>query len=279
MRGVMKMSELYTEKFSAKSFSIIKGIFYRDFPGHTHAANCYELHYILDGRGELITDDGTFHLRKNAVYVTGPNLYHMQKTYSDNPMCEYCIFFETLEQTKDIFLNIFFSQNFWIGRSSRKIKKLFDDIYLLHNKGTLYHSRQAALLMQMLLFELAGIYQPQITRLPNRTDISVINDVIVTESFFLFNLKNLTLGSLSDALGMSERQTQRMLIKNYGRSFRKKKKEAQLEHSKMMLRDENCPLSRIAEECGFCSDAAFCNFFKKQTGMTPVSYRNEKSGK
>ena len=58
-----------------------------------------------------------------------------------------------------------------------------------------------------------------------------------------------------------------------------KARMAQLEHSKMMLRDENCPLSRIAEECGFCSDAAFCNFFKKQTGMTPVRYRNGKSGK
>lgn len=273
------MSELYVERLALKSFSMIDGTFYRDFPGHTHAANCYELHYVKDGKGELITDGMSYPLKKNTVYVTGPSVYHMQKTDINSPMYEYCLFFETESETDDILLNIFLSRNFWIGKSNHRIKRLFDEIFKLNQENTLYNARQSALLIELLMLELAKIYEPQILRLENKSDISVTNDIVITDFFFLFNIRNLSLGALSEALGLSERQTQRMLLKNYGKNFQQKKQEAQLEHAKMLLSNEACRLSKIAEECGFYGSAAFCSFFKKHTGITPTEYREKKKSK
>ncbi len=267
------MSDLYTEKIVLKSFNITDGTFYCDFPGHTHAANCFELHYIKDGKGTLITSEKTYKLRKNTVYVTGPNVYHMQKTDFEVPMREYCIFFELDDMTQDMFLNIFLSQGFWIGKSSKIIKKLFEDIYALHLQNTAFHLRQAALLIYLLMLELAAMYQPQILKLQNKSNIGVTNDIVTIEDFFLFNISNLSLDALSCALRLSKRQTQRLLLKNYGKNFQQKKSEAQLEHAKMLLESGGIPLSQISDECGFYSSSAFCNFFKKHMGLTPTEYR------
>lgn len=270
------MAELYVEQLLLESFSIIQGTFYRDFPGHTHAVNCYELHYVLDGKGELITGEKAYPLRKNTVYVTGPNKYHMQKTDLEKPMHEYCLFFKVEKTPADIFLNTFLSRNFWIGRSNRSIRKRFDEIYKLAQENKMYHTRQMALLVEMLILELAGIYEPQLLKLENIPDINVTNEILVTDCFFLYNISNLTLGALASTLGLSERQTQRMLLKNYGRTFRQKKQDTQLEHAKILLVSGTSSLSEIAEECGFYGSAAFCQFFKKHTGLTPTEYRKKK---
>lgn len=273
------MAELYAAQLLIESFSIIEGTFYRDFPGHTHAVNCFELHYVLDGRGELITEEKAYPLKKNTVYVTGPNSYHMQKTDPEKPMHEYCLFFKIEKPPADIFFNTFLTREFWIGRSNRTIRKLFDEIYKLAQDTKMYHTRQMALLVEMLILELSGIYEPQLLKLENKPAIQVTNEIVAIDCFFLYNTCNLTLGALASTLGLSERQTQRMLLKNYGKTFRQKKQDTQLEHAKILLSSGTSSLSEIAEECDFYGSAAFCHFFKKQTGMTPTEYREKKQNK
>lgn len=201
----------------------------------------------------------------------------MQKTDLSNPMHEYCLFFEAENSPDDLLLSVFLSRSFYIGKSSAKIKKLFSEIYLLYQDDSLFSAHQAALLVEMLMLELAAVYEPQIKSIKAKPDISVTHDTVTTDAFFLFNLKDLTLEGLAKALGLSERQTQRTLLKNYGRTFQQKKCEAQLEHAKMLLATSNASLMQIAEECGFCSSAAFCNFFKKHAACTANEYRKSVS--
>lgn len=272
------MRELHVEPIDLKSFNITFGTFDGDFPGHTHAANCYELHYIADGKGELVTEQKTYQLKKNSIYITGPDMYHMQKTDTETPMQEYCLFFEAENHSEDFFLNIFFENTFWIGKSNKKIKTLFLTIYELFQKNTMYHDRQAALLTQLLILEFVEMYEPQIASLANNPDGSGASDTLTTDCFFLFSSGKMTLDELANALNLSKRQTQRVLQKNYGKSFREKKQDAQLEHAKLLLADATATLQDIAEKCGFCSSSAFCNFFKKETGMTTGEYRRSRKG-
>lgn len=268
------MAELRLSSLHFKSFQMTQGIFYSNFPGHAHARNNYEIHYVIDGRGEVITNEKSYRLTKNTIYVTGPHQYHMQKTNSEKNMQEYCLFFELDTSTDDFFLNVFQSRNFWIGKSNPRIKKLFQEIFTLLQAKTMYYDTQAAYLILLLILEFAQLYDPQIVQLANNPDNIVNNETLTTDWFFLYNLSNLSLQSLSEALGLSQRQTQRMLQKNYGKSFQKKKREAQLERAKILLSNGTAPLSEIADECGFYSSAALCNFFKKHMGMTPTQYRH-----
>lgn len=267
------MKELTNFKSMIKTFSITKGIFYANFPGHAHARNCYELHYVTDGAGELITNEKIYRLRKNTIYVTGPNKYHMQKTDPEKNMHEYCLYFELEFLPDDLFFNIFLNHNFWIGRSNRKLKKLFEEIYTLMQTNTMFHNKQATLLIYLLMLEFAQLYEPQILSLTNKANNSISNDTLTIDWLFLYNINNLTLQVLADSLGLSQRQTQRKLLENYGMTFQEKKKEAQLERAKILLSNGTSPLQEIVDECGFYSSSALCNFFKKHTGMTPTEYR------
>lgn len=138
----------------------------------------------------------------------------------------------------------------------------------------MYHDRQAGLLTQLLILEFVEIYEPQIASLANKPDGSGASDTLTTDWFFLFSSGKMTLDELANALHLSKRQTQRILRKNYGKSFREKKQDARLEQAKLLLAGGTGTLQEIAEECGFCSSSAFCNFFKKETGMTPTQYRH-----
>lgn len=200
----------------------------------------------------------------------------MQLTEPCNHLCEYCIFFKTEGKTYDLLTDIFLKQHFWIGKGSRKIRELFSNICELISADTLPAARQAVCYLQILILELSALYQPSVTQMKPDTVCSFSDNALAVDWFFLDCKKNLRIEQLADSLGLSIRQTQRFLKEKYGMTFCEKKAEMQLEHAKILLINENRSLSTIAEECGFCSAAAFSAFFKKQTGMTPIQYRNRK---
>ena len=47
-----------------------------------------------------------------------------------------------------------------------------------------------------------------------------------------------------------------------------------IKKAKYMLDTTSESLMKIADECGFESQAYFCYVFKKETGMTPRQYKN-----
>lgn len=267
------MRKLQTSSICFKSFSIMYGVFQEDFPGHSHARNNYELHYVTEGLGKLITYEKNYKLQKNILYITGPGKYHMQKTSHDNNMKEFCLYFELESPADDLFFNIFRDRNFWIGRCSKNIKKLFLQIYELNQKDSLYHDLQINYLLCLLILELTKIYEPQVLNLKSQNYEYLSEDALNIDWIFLSAYSNLTLQSLADSLGLSTRQTQRILMTNYGQTFQQKKNEARLEHAKILLSDKTLTIQQIAEACGFYGGAAFCNFFKKYTGITPTDYR------
>ena len=266
--------DLYSEQMYFRSFSATKGTFYSDFPGHKHGASCYEFHYVIDGKGFLVTDDKRYKLSKNMVYITGPDYYHRQKTDLSDPMSEYCVFFELHSTGDDVIYEQFSKRNFWIGKSNSEIKKLFQRIYEQAELNTVYSRSALALYLQMLLLELSYKYDKKTYEMPCEV-YSAVSETQQIDWLFLYRLKDISLELIASSLNLSIRQTQRVIREKYNKTFQQKKQESQLEQSKVLLSNSKLPLRKIAEECGFYSDSAFCNFFKKHTGMTPAQYKKE----
>ena len=49
--------------------------------------------------------------------------------------------------------------------------------------------------------------------------------------------------------------------------------EALIAHAKLLLKNLNNSVSSVADELHFSDQASFSKFFKKHTGMSPLSYR------
>lgn len=51
-----------------------------------------------------------------------------------------------------------------------------------------------------------------------------------------------------------------------------------LDYARTLLRHTKLSVASIAMECGFSSDAQFCSVFKRECGITPLTYRDPKNG-
>lgn len=194
-----------------------------DIQRHAHSKNSYELHFIVSGKGELITDTDRYELTAGDFFVTGPNIYHAQNSDKNNPVHDIFIMLQAVNSDKaNAISSAFLATHFYYSKrfdlmTAKQIAGEFK------SKKIDYKSAIGGLAMKLLT---------DITRLllPNTFSETIsdenLNDrrFIIIEQEFLFN-RNPTLTELSNKLGICERQTQRLLKKYYGKSFREKKKE------------------------------------------------------
>ena len=78
---------------------------------------------------------------------------------------------------------------------------------------------------------------------------------------------------LAEALGLSVRQTSRVMQRIFGMSFRQKLLALRLHHAKGLLLTSDEPVEKIAATVGYASPSGFHIAFKKAFGYTPNDYR------
>lgn len=79
------------------------------------------------------------------------------------------------------------------------------------------------------------------------------------------------LNVLSGEVGASEKTISRIFIKETGLSYQEWRLQWRL-HRAIELLSEGRTVGETAFELSFSSDSAFVDFFKKQTGATPLQY-------
>ena len=200
------------------------GLLNWDIQRHAHSKNSYELHFILGGKGELVTDTDRYELTAGDFFITGPNVYHGQITDSGDPVQDTFIMLQAVNTDKaNAISSAFLATHFYYSKDFDLAiaEQLLDEF---KNKKSDYKSAVSGLSMKLLT---------DITRLflPSTFSETIADEnlngrrFVIIEQEFLFN-PNLTLTELSTKIGICERQTQRLLKKYYGKSFREKKKES-----------------------------------------------------
>ena len=99
---------------------------------------------------------------------------------------------------------------------------------------------------------------------------------IIMEEEKLFCDEDLSLGRLSDALGLTKNQLSQFLNKYHEKNFNNFVNTYRIDEAKkIFLEEPNRQIISIAFAVGFNSYSAFHSTFKKVTGMTPVEYRRK----
>lgn len=94
------------------------------------------------------------------------------------------------------------------------------------------------------------------------------------DEFFTHSLRdNPTLKGLAESLHLSISQTQRIIKKYYGLSFRQKLLKTKIEQSKSLMASTDLSLEKISKMVGYQSYNAFFDAFRTQTGISPSDYR------
>ena len=107
-------------------------------PSHSHSSNSYELHYIPQGRGTLISSQKSYDLYPNVLYTTGPHVEHQQYPDPDDPTYEYCIYLR-IEEThakqrrknmeQENIMDLFLNYPFWYGTDQGDLPITLEQIH------------------------------------------------------------------------------------------------------------------------------------------------------
>lgn len=248
-------------------------------PVHSHGSNCYEIHYIPSGFGILIANNIKYDIVPNTLYVTGPHINHAQFPMADNPMTEYCIYIK-IEHTDRLsydrpILNCFTSAPFWFGNDTQKLLPVFSELKNeLQSKEIGQYEKIKALLCQIIIGIVRNYKKDNaIAALHTETSFSD-NKSLIIEEYFLYEYAHLSLKELSERLGLSARQTERILKNYYGKNFQQKKLEAKMSIAVILLKENNS-ISNIANSLGFSSLEHFSTAFKKYYHMSPSQYKRK----
>ena len=87
--------------------------------------------------------------------------------------------------------------------------------------------------------------------------------------------ERITLSDVAAALYLSEKQTSRIIIKNYGKPLSAVISDRRLTAAALLLKNTDKSVSQIAFETGFNTECRFFDLFKRKYGLTPLSYRKQ----
>lgn len=96
----------------------------------------------------------------------------------------------------------------------------------------------------------------------------------IIETSLSSNYNGITLKELSEYLHLSCQQTQRIIKKIYGQTFRERVVFIKMRNAKTLLLNTELSISQIASELGYIGTNSFFATFKKFYGVTPYKYRN-----
>lgn len=252
--------------------------FTRTIPSHSHGCGCYEIHYIPSGYGKLESNGLYYDISPNTLFVTGPHVEHAQTPLADDPMQEYCVYLKTLENAQpkkpSPVMEAFTATPFWIGKDTQGIHSLMRQLFHeLDHRYIGYQNQVELLLSQLLIHTVRNYEQGRLSRTFFAQGNHAHSQSVIIEEYFLYEYHALSLDALARRLNLSPRQTQRLLMEYYGKTFQQKKAEARMSAAAILLSDKGRSISSIAEALGYSSGEHFCSAFRKYYHSSPSEYR------
>lgn len=248
-------------------------------PMHNHSDNCYEIHYITSGRGKVIIDGVCHQVETDTLFITGPLVYHEQIPDEQNPMAEYC-FNLCIEPTSaagrkpsSVFGTV--RTGIWTGQNLQDAGTVMKLIYREFGRDDNGSRLAVTGLLQYFLVLLSRLStEPALPLAPAFLPQQTMQFCLI-EDAFLYEYRELTLERLAERLGLSTRQAERLLKKNYGSTFRQMKIKARMAAAAAALLSTDKPIAEIAEETGYTSAEHFCRAFKEFYSVTAKEYREQ----
>lgn len=251
-------------------------------PSHAHSSNSYEIHYIPKGKGTLVSDHKNYELYPNVLYTTGPHIDHAQFSDPEDPMYEYCIYLKVEKEAKSqqrkvlkhkAIIQQFTNYPFWYGTDRTNLPDVLQQIYReLSEPGPAASLMVQSLFMQFMVNMLRNYdhtSKATIASIP----IPMIKTYILIEDSFLYEYGTITMEELSNRLGLSVRQTSRILYNRYGQNFIQKRTEARMAAAATFLRENNLSIAEISKRLGYSCPNHFHAAFKKYYQKTASEYR------
>lgn len=245
---------------------------------HRHSNTSYEIHYTRGGQGDVTIDGRTRGVGPDTLYVTGPGVEHAQRSDPRSPIVEYCLYLNcelAARATEDPFFR-FARTHFWMGEDGGRVYPLLEKLVEEGRDPRPGAREMAEALLRQIIVLLMRMYRMETGPAPVRVRVPALTRaglMPIVEDAFFYRHRTLTLSDLASLLNLSQRQTQRLLRDNFGKTFSQKLTDARMAAASQLLTGTDLSVTEIAERSGYSSIEHFSAAFHRHMGCSPREYR------
>ncbi len=250
-------------------------------PAPLHSHEFHELFYVLRGNVTTRVQNNIFTFSGGDALLVPAGVLHETTTFENTQRIAISFFIEKDKKEKS---SSQFSQ--FISVLKQGIVPLSDFIgdqafkRLAHYYYSSYDDKSE--LIRACLHEIIVLIKASV-----KTDGTVSPSPIVFETsayrnyvidnYISSEFKTANLKDLSEKLHLSPQQTERLVKKLYGQSFREYLNFFKMRYAADLLLNTQMTSAEISSELGYSYPHSFLTAFKKQYGKTPLAYRKENS--
>ena len=218
-----------------------------------HSHPCYELVYYMNGKGITSISDKTYHFTSNTFTLTRPDESHDES--ADQETSIMFIGFTT---------NYEFSSGIYTDLHGEVLQTMLEIDKEMKNKQPLYQSILNVLTEKLLL---------HILRLYPKKNFHESNFEYILNYINSNANKNISVQQIAYNLGYNYDYLRQLFVKQMGQTLKSYIMELKIDKVKTYLLTTEYTLDKIAEITGFSSASHMCMTFKKDTGLSPMEFR------
>lgn len=268
-KGILPQSEVY---FNIPSNNAKKLFFYIVCAGHFIYENDYILKrenynsflimYVINGKLTVFYENKTYSAAKGDIVFL--NCYK-EHGYKSEGNLETVWFHFDGNISKEYFNMIYDSIGCVISNKSYILKDEILEIFEACKKEAINEFEIFSQICKIL----SGLYSVCQNNYLKQNSMKEIIEYINSNY-----AKEITIKDLAKKIMISEYHFIRMFKKEIGYTPHEYIIKTKINNAKIMLKSSNLTIKEIAYKCGFSSESAFSNCFKKNTGMTALEFRN-----
>jgi len=241
-----------------------------------------EMHFILSGSGDFITDfEDKHHVNAGDLVLIGKDVYHEEFIDNSVKMSGFCICFDIpiindkANDFESIALQSMRDTRFLIKKQQSDIQLLFEMFAEEMQDQHIGFTESTKLILSLILLNISRICTKENTaNFPIKPKTKKDLDKFICDEYFnrIFDMDDLKASDLADKLSVSVRHLNRLLNEIYGISFNNRINEMKLRFTKYQLITTSYTVEKIAENCGW-SSTYLIQQFKKRYNLTPAVFR------
>lgn len=245
---------------------------------HSHAE--FEYHFVMNGNAVIKFDENLETLSQNSAVLVFPGSFHkFLKSETESNVLSISFSIKKGKYGVDYYKAIerkLTANNYLIFEKNPTVTELIRGIVSTIYSKNLFATEEMRARLTLLFTSIFSKLTEEGSNANNKQLSTQEYDTrvyIIEEYFNEHYMENLSLIDLSSRLYLGEQQTDRMIKKIYGVSFKQRLTKIRIKSAMELLSETDKTIVEISEKVGYESYNGFFTAFKKLTGLTPEKWR------
>jgi AraC-like DNA-binding protein len=282
--SLSKFADLYADKLVGPDFFITDEKQLLSLSEFPYRSDGYIIGICTRGTAQVEVNLQVYQARADAMLLATP--FHVLRIYdsSDDFLCRFIVFSKAFLTENNVNSHFLESFSYFKSASIPVIYPEQEDVKVLQNiysliKETLereehpYRVEMSRNTLNMLLYEVAFIYEKQHLIIKGKQTRKQELNMLFQELVFHHYKEHRNVQYYADALFVSPKHLTETIKEVTGRTAGEWIDDAVILEAKVLLRNHDISIARVAENIHFPDQSSFGKYFKKHTGMSPSDYR------